>query len=75
MYSSGSSSSFNASRLPPLLRPEQRPSAGAIGSSSGPPPPPGLLLVGHSMGGVIARAAATAAWDDPHLGDCCVAAA
>lgn len=29
-----------------------------------------IVLVGHSMGGVVARAAASAAWRDPELGGC-----
>jgi hypothetical protein len=29
---------------------------------------PAVVLAGHSMGGVVARAAASAAWEDPELG-------
>lgn len=32
--------------------------------------PAGIILVGHSMGGVVARAAAAAAWKHPDLGEC-----
>jgi hypothetical protein len=30
---------------------------------------PAVVLAGHSMGGVVARSAATAAWEDPELGE------
>ena len=33
---------------------------------------PGIMMVGHSMGGVVARAAAIEATQDPSLGGCTV---
>ena len=71
---STSSSSVNVSQLPPILQPVTTAAAAAAlggggGSSSSSDAGVGLLLLGHSMGGVIARAAAAAAWSDPQLGE------
>jgi hypothetical protein len=73
---SGSSGGFDVSALPPTLRPQLShvtPAAAAAaaaqdGTSSAGYAGLPLLLVGHSMGGVVARAAASAAWADPALG-------
>lgn len=66
-----SSSSLDISRLPYNLRPQLVASASGSsgGSSSGAAIPAGILLVGHSMGGVVARAAAAAALERPDLGE------
>jgi alpha-beta hydrolase superfamily lysophospholipase len=79
MYSSSSSSSrVNVSQLSPLLQPVTSRAAASEGSSSSSSSDDagvGLLLLGHSMGGVIARAAAAAAWSDPQLGEATAAVA
>jgi hypothetical protein len=57
--SSSSSSSMDVSQLPDDLQPQVQ------GQLSSLP----IVLVGHSMGGVVARAAAAAAWKSPWLGE------
>eukprot|EP00879_Flechtneria_rotunda_P005600 GHRR01005895.1.p1 GENE.GHRR01005895.1~~GHRR01005895.1.p1 ORF type:complete len:2085 (+),score=824.97 GHRR01005895.1:229-6483(+) len=84
MYSIGSNSSSHSSdilsQLPRNLRPQlhyldaaKGPEAfapAAVGGSTdaGAGAIAGVVLVGHSMGGVVARAAASSAWKDPLLG-------
>jgi hypothetical protein len=60
---------LDLSQVPYNMRPQPLSHASSSGDCSGAAAVvPAVVLAGHSMGGVVARAAATAAWEDPELG-------
>jgi hypothetical protein len=60
---------LDLSHIPYNMRPQPLSHASSSGDCSGAAAViPAVVLAGHSMGGVVARAAATAAWEDPELG-------
>jgi hypothetical protein len=60
---------LDLSQIPYNMRPQPLSHASSSGDCSGAAAVvPAVVLAGHSMGGVVARAAATAAWEDPELG-------
>jgi hypothetical protein len=64
---------LDLSQLPYNLRPQPLSHASSSSDCSGTAAVvPAVVLAGHSMGGVVARAAATAAWADPELGELAV---